>query len=218
MKLTSVDHKILNAYIPVLEGLADYLSSCYEIVLHSLEDYEHSVICIFHGEHTGRTVGAPITDLALKMLEAIEEGHEDHISYFSRNRKGEPLKSTTIAIRGEGRKIIGLLCINLYLGSSINDFLAALTPTHTEEFSGSVSEFFAQDTSELILAALEEEKQRVLTDENISPAKSNKLIVEGLYNRGIFQIKDAVITVADQLGISKNTVYMHLRNCKASPK
>ncbi len=218
MKLTSVDHKILNAYIPVLEGLADYLSSCYEIVLHSLEDYEHSVICIFHGEHTGRTVGAPITDLALKMLEAIEEGHGDHISYFSRNRKGEPLKSTTIAIRGEGRKIIGLLCINLYLGSSINDFLAALTPTRTEEFSGNVSEFFAQDTSELILAALEEEKQRVLSDENISPAKSNKLIVEGLYNRGIFQIKDAVITVAEQLDISKNTVYMHLRNCKSSPK
>ena len=49
MRLTSVDHKILNAYIPVLEGLAAYLSDCYEIVLHSLEDYEHSVSSIFHG-------------------------------------------------------------------------------------------------------------------------------------------------------------------------
>lgn len=218
MKLTSVDHKILNTYIPVLEGLAAYLSNCYEIVLHSLEDYEHSVISIFHGEHTGRTVGAPITDLALKMLDAIEQGHEDHIAYFSRNRNGEPLKSTTIAIRGEGRKIIGLLCINLYLNSPMNDFIAALTPTPVEEFSGHINEFFAQDTSELVLAALEEEKERVLSDDNTSPSKSNKLIVEGLYNRGIFQIKDAVIIVAEQLGISKNTVYMHLRNCKAAAR
>lgn len=218
MKLTSIDHKILHSYIPVLEGLAAYLSDCYEIVLHSLEDYEHSVICIFHGEHTGRTVGAPITDLALKMLDAIEQGHEDHISYFSQNRKGDPLKSATIAIRGEGRRIIGLLCINLYLNSPLNHFMANFVPAPIEDLPGHVNEFFAQDTSELVLAALEEEKQKVLSDANISPGKSNKLIVEGLYNRGIFQIKDAVIVVADQLGISKNTVYMHLRNCKASPR
>lgn len=218
MKLTSVDRRILNSYIPMLEGLADYLSDCYEIVLHSLEDYEHSVISIFHGEHTGRTVGAPITDLALKMIDAIEQGHENHIVYFSRNRKGEPLKSTTIAIRGEGGRIIGLLCINLYLNSPIHDIIASLSPASVEGLTGHINESFAQNTSELILSALEEEKKRVLADDTILPSNKNKMIVEGLYNQGIFQIKDAVITVAGQLGISKNTIYMHLRNCKAAKK
>lgn len=61
-----------------------------------------------------RTEGAPITDLALKMLEQIRRNEEnDHgVIYFSTNVKGEPLKSTTIPVKGEKDRIIGLLCIN----------------------------------------------------------------------------------------------------------
>lgn len=42
----------------------------------------------------------------------------------------------------------------------------------------------------------------------------NREIVSKLYASGIFNIKDAVIQVADSLNISKNTVYLHLRHCK----
>lgn len=42
----------------------------------------------------------------------------------------------------------------------------------------------------------------------------NREIVSKLYASGIFNIKDAVIQVADCLNISKNTVYLHLRHCK----
>ena len=99
---TETDRVILHSYESVIEGLAGYLGNCYEIVLHSLEDLDHSVIKIINGYHTGRSVGSPITDLALNMLDRIESGEstEDSISYFSTNRRGEPLKSTTIAIRG----------------------------------------------------------------------------------------------------------------------
>ena len=71
VKLTRADQKILKSYIPTLQGLAAYLGSSYEIVLHSLEDYDHSVIGIINGEHTGRRIGAPITDLALDMLDEL---------------------------------------------------------------------------------------------------------------------------------------------------
>ena len=40
----------------------------------------------------------------------------------------------------------------------------------------------------------------------------NKEIVAILYQKGIFNLKDSVITIANHLGISKNTVYMHIRN------
>ncbi len=214
MKLTHVDKAILDSYIPMLDGMAAYLSDCFELVLHSLEDYEHSVVCIHNGHHTGRTVGAPITDLALKMLDEINRGHEGHIVYFSRNKKGEPLKSTTIAIRGENNRIIGLLCINMYLNTSLADLFSAFSPNHQSNSAGSISESFAQDTSDLIRTALEEERLRVLGDTRILPSNRNKLIVEALYNRGIFQIKDAVVLVADMMGISRNTIYMHIRNYK----
>lgn len=214
MKLTSVDKKILESYIPVLEGLAAYLSDCFEFVLHSLEDYEHSAICVINGHHTGRSVGAPITDLALRMLDQINEGHAEYTVYFGRNTKGEPLKSSTIAIRGENGRIIGMLCINMYLNTPLYDVLSSLSPGYTANLTSGVSESFAQNTGELIRTALEEERRRVLNDSSVLPSNKNKMIVEGLYNRGIFRIKEAVVTVAELMGISKNTIYMHIRNYK----
>ena len=48
-------------------------------------------------------------------------------------------------------------------------------------------------------------------DSSISYSNKNKAIISQLYDRGIFQIKDSVPKIADELGISKNTVYLHLR-------
>ncbi|MBR6232236.1 MAG: PAS domain-containing protein [Erysipelotrichaceae bacterium] len=217
VKLTKTDRQILNSYIPVLDGLANYLSSCYELVLHSLEDYDHSVICIYNGEHTGRKVGAPITDLALKMLEQIEEGHVDSLVYFSRNAKGEPLKSTTLAIRGEGNKVIGLLCINMYMNVPLIDMINSYVPDSALN-SHSFTETYTQNPDELIESTLEEEKLSVLSDSTILPSNKNKIIIERLYDKGIFQLKDSVIKVEKLMGISKNTIYMHIRNHKKNLK
>ncbi|MBQ9158142.1 MAG: PAS domain-containing protein [Erysipelotrichaceae bacterium] len=217
VKLTKMDRQILHSYIPVLGGLAEYLSSCYELVLHSLEDFDHSVICIYNGEHTGRRVGAPITDLALNMLEQIEKGHNDSIVYFSRNAKGEPLKSTTLAIRGEGNKVIGLLCINMYLNVPLVDMLNSLSADSALN-SHSFTETYTQNPDELIEKSLEEERAAVLADPSILPSNRNKTIVEHLYDRGIFQLKDSVIKVEQLMGISKNTIYMHIRNHKKDKK
>ncbi len=63
-----------------------------------------------------------------------------------------------------------------------------------------------------MLCALEEVKKIVYNDLSISASNKNKEIVSLLYQRGIFNLKDSVITISEQLGISKNTVYMHIRN------
>ncbi|WP_077997099.1 PAS domain-containing protein [Paenibacillus larvae] len=56
IKFTEVDRSILQSYDSIVEGLADYLGDASEIVLHSLEDYQHSVIKIANGHHTGREI------------------------------------------------------------------------------------------------------------------------------------------------------------------
>ncbi|MBQ7083565.1 MAG: PAS domain-containing protein, partial [Oscillospiraceae bacterium] len=65
MKLTKTDKLIIDSYAVMMESLSAYLGSAYEISLHSLEDYNHSVVKIMNGYHSGRSVGAPLTDLAL---------------------------------------------------------------------------------------------------------------------------------------------------------
>lgn len=205
------DQRILESFIPVVDGLAAYLGSSYEITLHSLADLEHSVIKIMNGFHTGRSEGSPITDLALSMLDKLEsdENESDYQVYFSRNRNGEPMKSTTVAIRGKQKNIIGLLCINLYLGTPILDYVSNLMPREAGVFA---SENFAESSSSAVLQKLEDAKYQINNDERILPSMRNKEIIRLLYNRHVFELKNAVDLVANELGISSNTVYFHLRN------
>lgn len=213
IQLTLIDHQILKSYSSMLEGLESYLGKGYEIVLHSLESYEHSVINIVNGEHTGREIGAPITDKALEMLGKLKISGESSETYFSTNAKGEPLKSTTIAIRGENNRIIGLLCMNYYMNISLNDFVQSFIPQKQEEIqSRPQTETFASNVDEMIISTLEYVKKEVYEDSSITYSNKNKAIITELYNKGIFQIKDAVVKIANELGISKNTVYLHLRN------
>lgn len=214
IQLTLIDKQILKSYSELLEGLKEYLGDGYEIVLHSLESFEHSVINIVNGEHTGRKVGAPITDRALEMLNRLEDKGESNETYFSTNTKGEPLKSTTIAIRGENNRIIGLLCMNYYMNISFNDFIQSFIPNKPKEVQTTrpVTETFASNVDEMILSTLEYVKKEIYDDSSISFSNKNKAIISQLYDKGIFQIKDSVTMIAAQLGISKNTVYLHLRN------
>lgn len=162
--LTLVDREILNSYSRFIDGLGRYLGDAYEIVLHSLETYEHSVINILHGEHTERKVGAPITDLALNMLEKLSETKEDNITYFSRNKKGEPLKSTTIAIHGEQNRIIGLMCINFYMNTPLANVLEAFIPKQPGVIQSNKRENYVDNSDELIVSALENVREKVMND------------------------------------------------------
>jgi len=213
IQLTLIEQQILNSYCSFLDGLADYLGPGYEIVLHSLDNFEHSVINIVHGEYTGRQIGAPITNKALEMLKKFNETGISSETYYSANSKGEPLKSTTIAIKGENGRIIGLLCMNYFMNTSFYEVINNFIPSEIPNIENtSVAETFASNVDDMILSTLEYARNQVYNDTSILSSNKNKAIISLLYDKGIFQIKDAVPKVADLLGISKNTVYMHLRN------
>ena len=216
MILSEVDHKILESYKTVLEGLADYLGDGCEIALHSLEDYDKSVIKIVNGHHTGREVGAPITNLALDMLDKIKkDGAKFYISYFAKNKRGNPIKSATIAIKGEYERIIGLLCININLNMPMLDFLSVFLP-YTPSNDQSTSELFSNNRETFFDDLLYQAKAAVDNDPSIKPSLHNRAIIEILYQQGVFNMKNAVEHVAELLEISKNTVYLHLRSVKGN--
>lgn len=211
MELTEKDKLILESYKVLIDGLAEYLGDAYEIILHSLENLDSSVIKIINGHYTGRKLGAPITDLALSMLEKIKlQGSHQSQSYFNKNGNGAILKSTTIPIIGENERIIGLLCINLHTEIPFLKMISSFYPNDT--FSSTQQETFAENADELIVHTLETARNTVMNNLSISSVNRNKEIITLLYQKGIFNMKDSVIKVAELLGISKNTVYMHIRN------
>ena len=68
------------------------------------------------------------------------------------------------------------------------------------------------DIDDLLETSIEEIKRKINDDKSISIANKNKEIIRILYKQGLFKIKDSVIKIANTLGISKHTVYLHLRN------
>lgn len=220
IKLTPAERMILNSYIPVIEGLNSYLGEGYEIILHNLESLEHSVVKIVNGHYSGRKVGSPITDFALGMLTKLQNS-KDHsaITYFNHRPDGVILKSTTIPIPGEKNRIIGMICINFYTNLPLSTIIRQLTPLegNTPMALLQKTETFSENVDDLIEIALADIRDDILNDPSVSTQNKNKEIVTALYRKGIFNLKDSVIKVANRLNISKNTVYMHIRNLKNEP-
>ena len=61
---------------------------------------------------------------------------------------------------------------------------------------------------------LDQAKATVFADPRISSVNRNKEIIRLVHEQGIFKMKNAVPKVAQELGVSKNTVYLHLRSLK----
>ena len=205
------DHAILNSYRAVVEGVSALIGNHCEIVLHSLEDLEHSAICIANGHNTNRQEGSPLTDLALKSLHNMKT---DSVSkpYFTRIKNGSLMKSVTIAIRNKNQRIIGLLCININLDVPLSQFIQALMPSNPMGETSSVN--FASSVEELVSQTVEHTIEEVNADRLVANNNKNRQIVVSLFEKGIFDIKDAINLVADRLDISRHTVYLYIRQIK----
>ena len=212
MRLTKTDKEILASYSYMIERLSEYLGAAYEISLHSLEDENHSVIKIMNGYHSGRTVGAPLTDLAMNMLKRINnQGISAASSYTSYNAisgSGEKLRSSTIPVIGDGERVIGMVCINFYMDTPLSEIIQNMVGNSNEV---SHKEYFAPSMGDAITKAVYEAKSSVMNNPDIPSVNKNKEIIKILNSKGIFNIKDSVNSVAKALDISRNTVYLHLR-------
>ncbi len=211
---SQTDHEILKSYESVVDGLAMLIGSYCEIVLHSLEDLKCSAVRIANGEHTGRKIGSPITDLALRMLHDMA-GDDSSVSktYFTRAKSGALMKSVTIAIRNREQRVIGLLCINMNLDVPFSQVMQTFMPPQTQEDVPSPVNF-ASSVDELVAQTLEFTIEEVNADRNVANNVKNRQVVLNLYEKGIFDIKDAINQVADRLNISKHTVYLYIRQFK----
>jgi predicted transcriptional regulator YheO len=144
------------------------------------------------------------------MLEQVRENDtsKPSLCYTSKSKYGRPVRSTTIVIFGEKKKVIGLLCINLYLDSPLSSLLQNFSLVPQSDF---VTENFSNDSGELLARSLEKVNSNVETYDSVPAHLKNKEIVTLLYHQGIFKLKNAVQAISSELGISKNTVYLHIR-------
>ncbi|CAM3548389.1 helix-turn-helix transcriptional regulator [Vibrio aerogenes] len=214
-RFTEQDRACLTSNFRLAETIAELIGPHCEVVVHSFESFEHSVVKIVNGHHTGRKVGSPITDMGLKMLNQFEKtGNMTPESYFTTAKDGSVLKSTTCVLTGENEKPVGLFCINVNLSFPMAEILKTLVPDMTK-MQSEAHETFSASPKEVIENALNHAIADVENDNSVTSKGKNKASTRVLFKNGIFELKEATTQVASQLGITRHAIYKYIREFRS---
>ena len=213
VKFTVPDRKIIESYKGTAEAIALFLGEFCEVSLHSLEDPRKALVKIVNGRHTNREPGATLTDQGLEvLLDAREDPEKGFHCCTTTSSSGEPMRSVFVVLRN-GKKIIGLLNISFNMAVPLAEFISTFSLYQGTGPCGTNLRPRPQANTieEMVEVSLMEVVREVSDDPRIANHEKNKNIVRRLEEKGVFDIKGAVRVVADDLKLSKFTVYSYLR-------
>ncbi|MFV0505069.1 MAG: transcriptional regulator [Lachnospirales bacterium] len=206
-------HKELEKYLPLIEFLSGVLGENTEIVMHDLSDPDCSVVAIVNGHVSGRTVGAPATNLAMKFInERIYETCQYKLNYKGKGKGNKEFKSATYFIKDDDENVVGMLCINIDIEAYIkvrnelNKLISLGNISETEEFHNSIEEMASDYIDNAVVRS-------GVDVENLSPDEKINIIKE-LNDIDAFSYKGMVFNVAKKLKVSEPTVYRYLNKIK----
>jgi predicted transcriptional regulator YheO len=213
---------ILLSFAPIVKGIAKTFGKDCEVLLHDTSNLESSMIMIENGHVTGRKIGSPMTDLGLYFLKSDLFKDNDFIANCQTESKfGKKLKSTTIFIRDNKRKIIGFLCINYALDhlteirKKIDDFCEVNKDVDKNVFNNKENEEFFADNLDDLLENIFIKAQEKLGKPIEKMKKDDKLeLVRYLQKKGVFLVKGNIDKIANKLNVSRYTIYNYLSEIK----
>ena len=124
-----------------------------EVVVHDLgtNEPEHSIVAIENGHVSGRKVGDGPSQVVLEALRSDTRKLQDRLAYLTKTEDGRILKSSTVYMRDEDGKAIGIVSINYDISAMkameevIHSFVGVAAPEkETPEITHSVSELLEQ--------------------------------------------------------------------------
>jgi predicted transcriptional regulator YheO len=196
------------------EAVAATVGPSCEVVVHDLRTPEHTVVAI-SGNLTRRAVGAPVPDPEL-LPGNVDRFREDLLLYSTFTPGGRELVSSTVWIRDENDHIVGALCINmdfvnLRLARDLLDRAIADVPLPKSD--GGLTTF-ATSPEEFVAIALKQVVNEIgLPLHQLD--RENKIRILGELDRaGVFALRRASDIVANELGVSRASVYSYLKDAR----
>lgn len=206
---TSMDESAGNEdilrFVPIAEAVATLLKPHAEVVIHDLRT---QTIAYIANNISRRELGGS----SLAELKDIGSLGADVIGpYRKTNFDGRQLKSITAVLRDKAGEPFGLLCINFDIApiEAARDALSLLAA-----FQGAgaqPSALFREDWQETVNTAIADFLGERGLAASALAKKDHAAVVEMLEREGYFSIRNLVPYLARLLGISRATVYKHLR-------
>lgn len=200
---------ILENFRSIAIGIAKTLGEKGEVVLHDLNNPESSLFLIA-GDVTHRKIGAPCTDLVLSQLRAKKDP-EDLLNYSVQLPDGRRIKSSIIFIRNLEGKIIGCLGINYDLTEMEMAMSTITSFSRTDYTKEEKRETFASTIQEIIEAMIKEAKESVGRSVPYMTKEDKVEVISYLEKKGAFLVKGSVDLVAQNLGVSRYTIYNYIK-------
>lgn len=204
---------ILESLKPIVTAMGRTLGKHFEIVLHDITQ-EPSIVAIENSHISGRVVGDRAPELLKNMLDSVKKDEDIILNYVIKTEEGRPLKSTTVLIRNEADEIIGAFCINIDLTNIkiAQKFLDELTNIEEEE---SIRDKFPEDVEDFLDMVIQNSLEQVDKPVHLLTKDDKLKIVEYLDENNAFNIKDTINTLANELNVSRYTIYNYLDEVRA---
>ncbi len=199
---------ILANYIRIADLIAQTMGEDCEVVLHDLENLEHSVVYTANNCVTGRMVGQSFNHLVPQLMldKKLEKGLVTN--YYFTTPTGKIIRSSTAIIEDMDGKAVGAICINVdttRVTEQINWLQSMLPGLEHQAPKGDDCNVHVSD---IVDGYIDE----ILDNKDIeSLNRETKLqLIKLMDERGIFLLKGAVENVSKKMGISKVTIYSYI--------
>lgn len=211
-----VNASVLQFLLRLAKALAAQFGPDCEVVIHDLlsNDPDSSIVAIENGHVTGRQVGDGPSRV---VQEALNGGAtEDRLCYLTKTRDGKTLKSTTVFLRDDGGRPIGILAINydisvmLALENTLQQFTAT-GPSEPESITVNTTH-----VSDLLDELIEQSVRRVGKPVALMTKEDKVEAIRFLNDTGAFLITKSGGRVCKYFGISKYTLYSYMEEAKSS--
>ena len=196
-------------------GIAQHFGSNCEVVVHDLDsnDVEHSIVAIENGHVSGRRVGDGPSHIVLEALRGDCARLEDRLAYLTRSDDGKILKSSTIYIRDDDGRAIGVFAINydITLMLAMEDALKGFTATQVPERE---PEHISRNVADLLDELIEQSVKLVGKPVPLMNKEDKVKAIQFLNDTGAFLITKSGDKVCKFFGISKYTLYSYIDEAK----
>lgn len=191
----------------IAKGLSETFAPFCEVVVHDLKNPEHSILSI-HNNLSGRQAGEPTTELGLARIES-PDFPSIIANYTNQFSDGRPVKSTSIGIKDESGQYVAALCLNLDM--TLFRGMQSMLSQFIEVGNSPIKEHLEPNGSEAIRLRIDQFAATLAATPRTLKAEERKNLIEVLRNEGFLDVKKAMETVAQHLGVSRASVYLYAK-------
>lgn len=193
------------------KGVSTLFGRSCEVTVHDLSNgYENTIVAIENGHVTNRSIGDGSSELVLKTLRADPKNVQDMYSYLARTKEGRVIKSSSIFVRDDDGKVVGLFGINYDISDIVMAQSVLENLTHVEEDGGTDVVNITTNVNDLLDQLIDESVKMVGKPVALMTKDDKIRAIQYLNEKGAFLIKKAGDKISRFFDISKYTLYNYM--------